>query len=117
MVEVHFSLKANQFLVMVLNVYLKIFLIVLFYVIDFLNNFILADELFAKALRSLEAYVLVNNNLCGKLYPSIKLPITFDERFKVTSVPFFIPNFNLLSCELGKFTFKVLYLVILHGLF
>ena len=30
-----------------------------------------------------------------------------DERFKVTSVPFFIPDFNLLSCEL-KNQFDVL---------
>ena len=30
--------------------------------------------------------------------------------FKVTSVPFFIPNFKLLSCELGSFTLKWLYL-------
>ena len=28
----------------------------------------------------------VNNNLCGKLVSSLELPITFDERFKVTSV-------------------------------
>ena len=35
--------------------------------------------------------------------------ITFDERFKVPSVPFFIPDFNLLSCESEDFTFKVLY--------
>ena len=49
-----------------------------------------------------------------KLYSSLELPITFDERFKVTSVPFFIPDFNLLSCEWGNFTFKVLYWVILY---
>ena len=30
--------------------------------------FILADELFAKALRSLRTCVLVNNNLSGKLF-------------------------------------------------
>ena len=29
------------------------------------DNFILADEPFAKALRSFETCVLVNNNLCG----------------------------------------------------
>ena len=37
--------------------------------------------------------------------------ITFDDRFKVTSVPFFISDFNLLKFELDNFTFKVLYLV------
>ena len=31
------------------------------------------------------------------------------ERFKVTSLAFFIPHFNLLSCKLDNFTFKVLY--------
>ena len=28
------------------------------------DNFILAEELFAKALQSFETFVLVNNNLC-----------------------------------------------------
>ena len=31
------------------------------------DNFIIADELFAKVLRSLKTCILVNNNLCGKL--------------------------------------------------
>ena len=30
----------------------------------------------------------------------IKITIAYDERFKVTSVPYFIPDFNLLSCKL-----------------
>ena len=34
------------------------------------------------------------------------LLIKFGERFKVTSVPFFIANFNLLSCGLDNFTLK-----------
>ena len=38
---------------------------------------ILADELFAKASRSLETCVLSNNNLCEKLVSSLELPITF----------------------------------------
>ena len=29
-------------------------------------------------------------------------------------VPFFIPDFNLLSCELYKFRFKMLYWVMLY---
>ena len=53
--------------------------------------------------------VLLNNTLCEKLFSSTESQTTFDEIFKVTSVPFFIPNFNLLSCELDNFTFKVLY--------
>ena len=75
----------------------------------FYDNRILADELFAKALQSLEILVLVRNNLCRKLVSSLELSIKFDERFKVISIPFFILNFHLLSCELGNFTFKVLH--------
>ena len=41
----------------------------------------LAGELFAKALQSLETCVLVNNNLCGKLHSSLELRITLDEIF------------------------------------
>ena len=52
------------------------------------DDFIIVEEPFAKPLRSLETFVLVNNNLCRKLYSLLELPITFDERFKLTSVPF-----------------------------
>ena len=49
---------------MVLKVCLKILQIVLFYVFFFfVENFILAEELFAKALPTFETYVFVNNNL------------------------------------------------------
>ena len=34
------------------------------------DNFILAEELFAKALRSFETCVFVNNNLYGNLFSS-----------------------------------------------
>ena len=37
--------------------------------------------------------VLVNNNLCGKLFSSLESPKTFDESFKVTLVAFFIPEY------------------------
>ena len=57
--------------------------------IQVVNNFKLADEPFAKALQS---FKIVNNNLCGKLFLSLESPIKFDETFKVTSVPFFIPD-------------------------
>ena len=77
---------------MVLKVYVKILLIAYFMQLSF-DNFILADELFAKALRSLETCVLVNNYLRGKLFSSLESPTTFDEIFfNVTSVPFFIPD-------------------------
>ena len=41
------------------------------------DNFILATELFAKALQIYEICVLVNNNLFGKSYLSLELPIIF----------------------------------------
>ena len=78
------------------------------------DDIILAEELFAKASGSLETCILVNYNLCGKKFSSLESPATFDESFEVTSVPFFIPDFTLLSCELDKFTFKVLYWVGLY---
>ena len=58
------------------------------------DSFVLAKELFGKALGSLKTCVLVNNNLCRKLLSTLELPTTFDESFKVTSVPFFIPDFD-----------------------
>ena len=61
---------------------------------------ILADEPFAKALRIFETCVSVNNNLCRKLVSSLESLSAFDERFKVTLVSFFIPDFGLLGCEL-----------------
>ena len=51
----------------------------------------------------------MNNNLHEKLVSSLEFPIKFYERFKVTSVPFFITDFNLLSCKFENFTFKVLH--------
>ena len=71
------------------------------------DNFILAEELFPKALRSFETFILVNNNLRAKLFASLESPSSFEEIFKVTSVLFFIPDFILLSCELGEFMFKM----------
>ena len=55
----------------------------------------LVDELFIKALRSFETCVLVNNNLCGKLFSSLKSQIT-------------ISDFNLWNCQVDSSTFKVL---------
>ena len=72
------------------------------------DNFVLADESFAKGLWRLKTCGLVKN------ISSLEFPIKFDERFKVASVPFFIPNFSFLSCELDSFTFKVWYWVVLH---
>ena len=53
----------------------------------------LADKLFAKAVQSLKTL-------------DLESPTTFDEIFIVTLLPFFIPDCNLLSCELDNFTLK-----------
>ena len=54
------------------------------------DNFILAEELFAKALQSFEIYVLVNSNLYGKLSSLLESSITSEKIiFKVTFVLFF----------------------------
>ena len=67
-----------------------------------------------KSLQSLKTCVLINNNLWGNIVSKLELPIAFDERFKVSSVLFFISDFNLLSLELDSFAFKVLCWVILY---
>ena len=50
-----------------------------------------------------QTYVLVKNNLWGKLLSSLESPTTFDESFKVASVSFLTPDVNL-SCKLDNFT-------------
>ena len=44
----------------------------------------------------------------------ISLVIRITNYIKVTSISFFIPYFNLLTCELDNFAFNLLYLVILY---
>ena len=78
------------------------------------HNFISDDELFAKALWSLETCLSVINNIYRKLVSSLESLITFPERFQVTSFPFFIPHCNLFRLELDNFTFKMLNWVILY---
>ena len=63
------------------------------YIWDF-ENFRLADEPFAKTLQIFQTCVSVINNLCGKLVSSLEFSIKFNERFKGTSVPFFIRDYN-----------------------
>ena len=77
------------------------------------DNFKLNDEPFPKVLQILETCIPVNNNLFAKLASSPELPITFDERFKIVSVLFFIPDFNLLSCEVDNFTFRVSHFILI----
>ena len=43
------------------------------------DNFIWADESFAKALQGFESCVSVNKNLCRKLFSSFNSPATFNE--------------------------------------
>ena len=45
-----------------------------------LENFILVDKPFAKAMRIFETCVLANNNLCGKLVSSLESPTIFDKK-------------------------------------
>ena len=42
------------------------------------DNFILAYEPFVKTLRNFETCLLVNNNLCRKLFSSLGWPRTFN---------------------------------------
>ena len=74
------------------------------------ENLISVDVWLAKALRRFATCLLFNNNLCGKLASSSELPIIFDDNLKITSTPFFIADFNLLSCEFDNFTFKLFYI-------
>ena len=67
-----------------------------------------------KSLQSFETCVVANNNLCGKLFSSLDSSTIFNEILKVTSALFFIPDFNLLSCELNHSTVNVLNRVILY---
>ena len=69
---------------MVQEVYQEIFVIVLFQTVDIFYYFILAGELFAKALWSFETCPSVSNNLCGKLVSSLESLIISDESFRVT---------------------------------
>ena len=94
---------------MVLKVYIKIFLIALFYAIEFLIIFILAEKLFAKVLQSLKTCVLVNNNVYGKLVASLESAEIFDESFKVTLVPFCL--FQTLIYEVAMRQYKVTFYV------
>ena len=57
-------------------------------------KFTLADEPYVKGLRSFETCVLADNNLSGKFFSSLESLTASDEIFKVTSVFFFIPDFN-----------------------
>ena len=77
------------------------------------DSFILADEIFTKALQIFATCLLVNKNSCRKLVLPLKLPIMFDDNFKVNSFAFFVVDSTLLSFEFINFEFT-LYWVILY---
>ena len=72
------------------------------------------DNFFWKALSIFETCVLVKNKFSVRLVSSLESSTIFNENLKVTWVPSFIPDLNLLTCELDNFTFKVLNWVILY---
>ena len=60
-------------------------------------NSISADELFAKAFRSLEIFLSVSSHLYRKLFSSLELQFIFDD--EVTSVHSFVADFDFLICK------------------
>ena len=54
----------------------------------------LGDESFAKDLQIFETCISVTTSSFGKLVSSLEFLIKLDGRFKVTSVPSFIEDFN-----------------------
>ena len=77
-----------------------------FYLIVLISD----DVWLAKALRRFATCLLVNNNLCGKLTSSSELLIIFDDNLKITSVPLFIADFNLLSCDFDNYCNESFYI-------
>ena len=61
------------------------------------DSFILADELFEKALRSLETCAWINDNLWRKLSSSLELSTIFDEIFLM--LIFWILNWTILRLK------------------
>ena len=58
--------------------------------IEVFENFVLADEPFAKGLRIFETCVSVDNNLCENLVLSLEFPIRFEERYKLLQFNFLL---------------------------
>ena len=51
----------------------------------------------------IDTSVIINNNFCRKSFSSLESSAIFGKSFKASLVLFLIPDFNLLSCELGNF--------------
>ena len=95
MVETHCSLMIHQFLIIDQNIFPRNLPDCTVLSNWFFDNSILAAKLSGKALWRIATCLSVSNNLCGKLVSSLESTIIFDERFKVSSVPFFGPDFKL----------------------
>lgn len=76
-----------------------------------LDNFVLANEWFAKSLRRVTTCLTVNKNLCQKQLSL--LPVIFDDNFKVTSLALLVVGFSLSSCISDSFTVTLLYYITL----
>ena len=48
------------------------------------NYFLKIYETLCSHVKAMKTCVSASNDLCGKLVSSLELPITFDEKFKVT---------------------------------
>ena len=70
---------------------------------------LLVDVFFAKALQGFAACLSVNNNLFRKGVSPLEIPIMFGDSVKITSVAFFVANFDLLNYDLYNFEFKLLH--------
>ena len=69
------------------------------------DNFTLTDEFLAKALQRYKTCQSVISESCRKLIS--KEPVIFDDSSRVTSVEFFVADFNLLSYEIDNSTFTL----------
>ena len=66
------------------------------------ENFLLADEPYAKALQIFETFVLVNNIFCGKLISSLEFPIVFIFSLYLYWIHYIVTLFSNLFCSIQK---------------
>ena len=76
------------------------------------DNLISVHDLSTKSLQRFAICLLVNDNFWWKFVS--QSPTIFDDNLKTTSVSVSISDFNSSSCELDRFTFKLLHCVILY---
>ena len=63
------------------------------------DSLISVDDLLANVLRTFAASVLVNINLCGQLFPSLRYQSYL---LIILKLLLLLADFNLLSCEFGS---------------